>query len=180
MRKRFTSGVLALAAMLAMLAGRVPVAARAHAWTLNASLKVHSAAKQLPRGFVLPSSDVDLKVSSLVAADVDADGDLDIVAAGPSEGSFGIVVWVNDGAGRLTRKRPRPPKTLGSVPPSPSVDQHESAGGAPIQPDSPAVQTVFAKTPLVLPAGRRPIAASHDAASATLATLRSRAPPVLS
>ena len=180
MRKPLAAWLFTLFSSAALLAGHMQASEGMHAWSTFTVLKAHSAAKQLPQGFVLPSSDVDLKVSSLVAADVDADGDLDIVAAGPSEGSVGIVVWVNDGAGRLTRKRPEAPKKLGSVPPAPSFDQHETALGASIQTDSPAIHSVCSATWLALPARRCDRAGPHDAASATLATLRSRSPPALS
>jgi hypothetical protein len=68
----------ATVALLATMAGhaRLPQSA---AINLVRFRQTHSVAKQLPAGFVLPSSDVDLKISSLVAADLDADGDLDIV-----------------------------------------------------------------------------------------------------
>src|SRR5439155_24315514 len=95
----------------------------------------------LPAGFVLPSSDADLRISSLVAADVDADGDLDIVAAAAPNGSPSIVVWVNDGGGLLTRKQPEQPKTLGAESPAPSVDRQSSTAVALIQTGSPALHS---------------------------------------
>jgi hypothetical protein len=39
-----------------------------------------------------------------VTADIDADGDLDVIA---TDQSLNLLVWVNDGSGHLTRQRPR-------------------------------------------------------------------------
>src|SRR4051812_28450804 len=44
----------------------------------------------------------------LVAADIDGDGDLDVVAA---DGSLRLIVWTNDGSGHLRRQAPRQTRT---------------------------------------------------------------------
>src|SRR5579862_7732885 len=44
----------------------------------------------------------------VVTADIDRDGDLDVVAATDR----GFLVWVNDGSGRLTSQTPRPQSGL--------------------------------------------------------------------
>jgi hypothetical protein len=44
-------------------------------------------------------------VGSLVAEDIDGDGDLDLVAASPSGQ---VMAWINDGQGRFTLKEARP------------------------------------------------------------------------
>src|SRR5258706_10206003 len=46
---------------------------------------------------------------AMVANDIDADGDLDVVA---NDGSLELLVWINDGTGRLTRRQNRPASTL--------------------------------------------------------------------
>jgi hypothetical protein len=50
---------------------------------------------------------------SMIADDIDADGDLDVVA---SDGSLDLIVWINDGTGRLNRQGSRkasgPPQSL--------------------------------------------------------------------
>lgn len=166
------------AALLATLAGPVRLPSADRVTNLQFPLIERSAAKQLPNGFVLPSTDVDLKISSLVAADLDSDGDLDIVAADPAKGS--IVVWVNDGAGRLTRKRPRQTKTLGSEPASPSVDDRHATVIASVQTDAPAVETICANSWLSLPEQACELPLSASRASADRSTLRSRSPPILS
>ena len=91
---------------MATIAGAVRLPAGTHASIVRyQDLARPSSAAQIPEGFVLPASDAGVRVSSFVTADLDADGDLDIVAAELSaDGLVGIVVWVNDGTGRLTRE----------------------------------------------------------------------------
>jgi hypothetical protein len=148
-------------------------------------------AGQLPHGFVLPQSDADLGVSALAFEDLDDDGDIDIVAAEPdadfnigtADGStapVGIIVWVNDGSGRLTRKTPAPSNSLGSGPASPSLDEHEGPVTAPIQPDAPAGEAVSANTWLTGSGRPSSLALVVVIPSVTPHTLRSRSPPVLS
>jgi hypothetical protein len=57
----------------------------------------------LPAGLTPPGADGRLLVS-VIAADIDADGDLDVVG---SDGSLNLIVWNNDGTGHLTRKDPQ-------------------------------------------------------------------------
>jgi hypothetical protein len=137
-------------------------------------------AGQLPRGFTLPSADVNLPISSLITADLDADGDLDIVAADRSNGGIGIVVWVNDGAGRLTRKAPAPKGNLASEPAAPSIDERQATAMASVQPDGAAIAPIAANAWLTLPARRYDLPRSTGPRSATPATLRSRSPPARS
>jgi hypothetical protein len=66
------------------------------------------AAKRLPEGLVLPASDIDLNVASLITVDLDADGDLDVIAADTSSGTLGIVVGKR-------RRRPSHAKTPGAT-----------------------------------------------------------------
>jgi hypothetical protein len=169
----------AVVALLATMAGHVRLP-QAAAINLVRFRQTHSVAKQLPAGFVLPPSDVDLKISSLVAADLDADGDLDIVAADAANGSVDILVWVNDGGGRLTRKQPERPKTLGAGPQEPSVDRQQTTIVASIQPDTPGTQTADANPWLTLPEQPCPLSLQASPISAAVGTERSRSPPVRS
>ena len=135
---------------------------------------------QLPQGFTLPSGDADLKVSSLITTDLDADGDLDIVAADRSSGALGIVAWVNDGAGRLTRKAPAPAGHLASEPAAPGIDEHQATVMASVRPNGPAIAAISANTWLALPAQPYALVRPAVPESPTPATLRSRSPPILS
>ena len=45
-------------------------------------------------------------LTSIVVADIDRDGDADIVA---TDGALHLFVWINDGTGHLTQQRPAPP-----------------------------------------------------------------------
>jgi hypothetical protein len=146
-------------------------------------------AGQLPKGFSLPQSDADLGVSALAFEDLDDDGDLDIVAAEPdSDGGFnsgtttpvGIVVWVNDGSGRLTRKAPSASNSLASEPASPSLDKHDAPVTAPIQPDVPVSEPVSASGWLAGSGQRHSLALVAIIPAVTRNRLRSRSPPILS
>ena len=176
MKKRLAAAFVSLVAMAAAGSARM-LPANALSPMRGYDFARRLAARQLPTGFTLPSGDVNLKVSSLVTADLDADGDLDIVASERSSGAIGIVVWVNDGAGRLTRKAPAPKGNLASEPALPSLDERQAIVMASVQPDGPAVATISPNSWLTLPA--RPCEAERSVSpeSATPAALRSRSPP---
>jgi hypothetical protein len=179
MKTRLAAAFVSLVAMVAagsvrMLPANALSPVRAYDFTRRLAVR------QLPTGFTLPSGDVNLKVSSLVTADLDADGDLDIVASERSSGSIGIVVWVNDGAGRLTRKAPAPTGNLAGEPALPSLDERQTTIAASVQPDGPAIAAIAANAWLTLPARRCDAVRSCSPTSVTPATLRSRSPPVLS
>jgi hypothetical protein len=57
----------------------------------------------LPLTVVVPL-DPGLRLVAMVGSDLDADGDLDLVA---NDGSLDLLVWINDGTGRLTRRYAR-------------------------------------------------------------------------
>jgi len=172
-----TTWVVAIV-LVALAAMRLP-STPAHPSRAHSSVDL-PLARQLPRGFTLPSADVNLLVSSLITADLDADGDLDIVAADSSNGGIGIVVWVNDGAGRLTRKAPAPKGNLASEPAAPSIDERQTTVMASVQPDGAAIAAIAVNTWLTLPALLYDLPRSADPESATPATLRSRSPPARS
>src|SRR5215831_1506242 len=87
------------------------------------------------------------RLVSIVAADIDADGDLDVVA---SDTALQLHVWVNDGAGHFTRQEPRTTTAWRPLPPAPALD------GGPI-----ALPTFTPVSPLLLGDARR-FAASLD------------------
>jgi hypothetical protein len=59
----------------------------------------------LPSAFEPPDADRQCPLVAAVGADIDDDGDLDVVA---SDGSLHLIVWANDGTGHLTRQVPKP------------------------------------------------------------------------
>jgi hypothetical protein len=179
-----TKAVVSVLAGVALIASLTAYAGASSGAAMSSGTDVglirQPAAKRLPEGLVLPASDVNLTVASLVTADLDSDGDLDVIAADASSGSLRIVVWENDGAGRLTRKRPARQRSLGGEPAAPSVDQGQATVVVSIQSNAPAIETIGVNAWLTLPSRPRDLPASSDAPSAALATLRSRSPPNLS
>ncbi len=71
---------------------------------------------------------------SVVTADIDADGDVDIVA---SDGSLDLLVWVNDGDGHFTRQSPRRSTDWQSVPPAPGLGNGLVVADVSTQNDAP-------------------------------------------
>jgi hypothetical protein len=98
-------------------------------WAADVLPPLVTPASVLPAGLAPPRTDGRLLVS-VIAADIDADGDLDVVG---SDGSLDLIVWDNDGTGHLTRKDPQP-----STP-----DGWESSGAT--VDDRPATSTVAAQ-----------------------------------
>jgi hypothetical protein len=56
------------------------------------------------------------RLVSMVAEDIDADGDLDVVA---SDGTLNLIVWTNDGSGRLSPRQGHDVAVLQSEPDDP-------------------------------------------------------------
>jgi hypothetical protein len=72
---------------------------------------------------------------TVVAADIDADGDIDVVA---SDGSLDLLVWVNDGTGRFTRKHPQPGQNRHTESPA-GVDEQAPSADVYTSTDSPSI-----------------------------------------
>ena len=81
-----------------------------------------AADRDLPTGIRQSLRDSGSVIVSAVAADIDADGDLDVVA---TDGSLDLLVFVNDGNGQYTRKRPAPQREEHTASPAPGVESHE-------------------------------------------------------
>lgn len=86
----------------------------------------------LPSGLQLPTAAGARHLVSLVAADIDRDGDLDVVAA---DSSLELFVWTNDGSGHLVRVEPRESRGWQSGPESPSVEGRRRVAFVTIQND---------------------------------------------
>jgi hypothetical protein len=81
-------------------------------------------AAALPSVLTPPVVEPGWRLVSMIAEDIDADGDLDVVA---SDESLGLAVWINDGSGRLTRQHGREQTGWRSDPPAPGFADRPSA-----------------------------------------------------
>jgi hypothetical protein len=123
---------------------------------------------------LLPGS----RLVSMIAEDIDADGDLDVVA---NDGSLNLIVWTNDGSGRLSRQHSR--ESDGGLRSEPSVP---GVAGDFAQPDT-AVPSAFGSLlvePRVRSAAdtRAPLSRPNDddrSSSAFCSTRTPRGPPAL-
>ena len=81
----------------------------------------------------------------VITADIDRDGDLDVVAATDR----GFLVWVNDGSGRLTSQTPDPKPGLDGGSPDDTWSGGRAHDDETIQNDSPSsrLSTAFAHAP---------------------------------
>jgi hypothetical protein len=75
-------------------------------------------AAALPKVLTPPVVQPGLRLVSMIAEDIDADGDLDVVA---NDGSLDLIVWTNDGSGRLSRRQGRDVAGLRSEPAAPGL-----------------------------------------------------------
>jgi hypothetical protein len=73
---------------------------------------------------------------SAIAADIDADGDLDVIA---SDSNLDLFVWVNDGHGHLSQRNARVPSNLAPAPLAPAVQERPLGPIASIQTDPPSL-----------------------------------------
>ena len=81
-------------------------------------------AAALPSVLTPPAVEPGRRLVSMIAEDIDADGDLDVVA---SDDSLGLVVWTNDGSGRLTLQHGREQTGWRSEPSAPGFADRPSA-----------------------------------------------------
>lgn len=95
-----------LAALVALSSGwqRVDVLASTASGGRPQTFEAATLVASLPLSLA-PPLDPGLRLVALVASDIDADGDLDLVA---NDGSLDLLVWINDGSGHLTRRYARP------------------------------------------------------------------------
>ncbi|HKB10958.1 MAG TPA: VCBS repeat-containing protein [Vicinamibacterales bacterium] len=75
-------------------------------------------------------------IVSAITADIDADGDLDVVA---SDSNLELLVWVNDGNGNLSRQDANRNRSWASEPTAPSVENRPTGSVASVQTDPPTV-----------------------------------------
>ena len=132
-------------------------------------------ANELPAGLTPPSLDAGHHLVSLIAADIDADGDLDVVA---NDGSLELLVWRNDGTGHLTRQAPHRSSGWQSEPASPSLDDQRATSIVSVQNDVPSLRLDLRADPIAIAPHRllRP-AFDGPAGSSLVSTRTPRAPP---
>jgi FG-GAP-like repeat len=117
----------------------------------------------------------DVQLQRIVAADIDRDGDLDIVAAT----GHSFLVWVNDGDGRLTSQSPRHDPIAGGTAPAGAWQDGLAADTDTIQDDAPSQPVLTAHAHAPPAAAERHTAPTHSAfaAPAVGSTRVPRAPP---
>ena len=169
------SRVALAAAVLALLPG-AHASRNGSASRVGMTSPVRPAAAGIGPGLVLPSADAGLPLVAVVAADIDADGDLDLIGGGVG---LDLFVWINDGAGHLTRQQPHHSSGWRTAAPGPTLDDHGTtsltaslgAGGAA---DDRHIAAQVLQT-----ARHRVRTAGLFLASAPVRTGRPRAPPSL-
>ncbi len=170
----FVVAVCALAASFG--AGHAAIGAAGLA-SSRATFDAAALVPTLPPVLSAPAVPSGPQLVAMVAKDIDADGDLDVVA---NDTALHLLVWINDGTGRLTRREARHP--AGLLP-------EASGSGLASEPDGPEsiVHVVgsfvqpHAAVGLTLPEYTRSGADGMPPAprSAFLAHRAPRAPPVL-
>src|SRR2546427_4180492 len=134
-----------------------------------------AASERLPAGLALPAVEAAQQIIGLVCADIDSDGDLDVIV---NEGSLDLAVWVNDGTGRLTRKHAARSSGWQTEAPSPSFDVRPSAVSA--LNDLPSLGGDLRLRTIALARSQPPSQAAHTAiAQSAIGSSIPRAPPAV-
>jgi hypothetical protein len=115
------------------------------------------------------------RLVTVVTADIDADGDLDVIA---SDSALQLHVWVNDGAGHFTRRDPVRSTAWRPLPPAPSVDGQPIHLESFTQPAPPSLGTDAGPAPWSLHASAPSCAIADRLPSTDSRSTRTpRAPP---
>lgn len=122
----------------------------------------------------IPTSDL----VAAITADIDADGDLDVVA---TDQDLNLLVWVNDGRGHLTRQRPRHSGGESTSPPGPTLERRSASLALATFNDPPSAKLGQRPDPIAGLSGvsRQPVSAPFAPLPAT-PHRPSRAPPTAS
>jgi len=123
----------------------------------------------------LPGVEPGTKVVAAALADIDADGDLDLVA---SDGTLDLLVWSNDGSGHFTRKYPSHVPGGGSLSRDATLDPGSGSLPASVVPGgSASLVTADCVTRALDPSEWRAVFPVSSPRSRTDLTRGSRAPP---
>jgi len=124
----------------------------------------------------LPGVEPGTKVVAAALADIDADGDLDLVA---SDGTLDLLVWSNDGSGHFTRKYPAHAPGGGQLSRDGTLDQGSSSLPVSAVPGgSASLVTAGRLTRTLDPSDWRAASPDSSPRSRTDLTRGSRAPPL--
>src|SRR5258707_2453497 len=113
---------------------------------------------------------------SVVTADIDADGDLDVIA---SDGNLDLFVWLNDGQGHLSRRPSERATTWQPEPGEPALHDRANVPNVSVQngPSSIGLDT-WPAFGVRDPAALAQFCATQAAAAAPISTRVPRAPPI--
>lgn len=132
-------------------------------------------ARELPAGLATSLHDSTSTLTSIVVADIDRDGDADVVA---TDGALHLFVWINDGTGRLTRQAPAAPRSGCTAAPVRGVERDEPAPSPSAATDPPSVEpSALAAHAMALEWQRVSRLASPIRCNAPHATRTLRGPP---
>lgn len=163
----------ALRAGITVVAALSPfLAASASAATLPAHAEIRAGICIEPAAFrQLVASRYQVEFVKVVAADIDRDGDIDVLAT--TDHTF--TVWLNDGAGHLTSQRPSQSPAIEGRAPATTWREHEDRSDPSTKDDAPTAPVLFARAhaPPVFVGGN---AASVDTSAKLAFRLRSSAP----
>jgi len=98
---------------------------------------------ELPSALQASLSDQPVTLVSAVAADIDADGDLDVIG---SDDHLALIVLLNDGYGHLSRRVAHRPSTWRTEPADPALHDRGDAPGVSVQNEPPTVGLDTART----------------------------------
>jgi hypothetical protein len=123
----------------------------------------------------IPPIEPGRRVVSVVAADIDGDGDLDVVA---NDGSLDLLVWVNDGTGHLTRKSAGHSRSWRTAPPAPHLGDRAATAIVVTVTDPPVSAAPDGRLTIRLPSSRVPLLRAFGTPQRPDASSKaSRAPP---
>ena len=142
--------------------------------TLAASVWVST----LPGGLMLSAVPPTWQLVSMIAGDIDNDGDLDVVA---NDGSLNLVVWINDGTGRLSRQSDRQSVAGPQRMSGPGLTERPAESQTVATVPSSALPETAANASLLMQASRSRLTDSSDVLLPLLLSTRSpRGPPLSS
>jgi len=112
----------------ALVALAIAATARADSWLVRPSadgvVPIFRPAVAWPSALAAVSDAVTSGLVAAVTADIDADGDLDVVA---TDQELNLLVWVNDGTGHLTRQHPRRSAGDSTSPAAPAFERRTAS-----------------------------------------------------